>query len=785
MKPLSTATRSTVKTAPFQMCSWVNTILESLFLRPMVFVLLMSLLGGYAGFNLSFKYRFSLALAVSLFSGLLAFHWFEDKKRLISLLLGITAFSGFFSGFVLWNIHESRLPDETEYIGTARICSANCASEGYKNIRLKTDDGESVIYLTDQCYEYGSTLEIEGKISNLVSSGNPGDMDFSRYYRRNGIVRYLDPTDVRLKSSNTWNPVDWGYRLGARLSRTFHQLWEDMTGKETAGFLSAMIAGDDCYLEKEEKNLFQSSNLAHLLVVSGAHIGYLTATLSALFSVYSHNQKKKFLFLAIILTAYGFLCGWSGSVSRSIFSYILTSILVLKGKVSDRLSACSLSAFLILLIDPFAMFSYGVLLSFGATISISIFVHRVENGLKKILHFLPDEMICAFSCFLCAQFGMMPVMISMGNSLSLLNIFVVVLSGFPSECICSLGLVLTLFCVLFPFPAMGRFLFIPVSGLIRLLNLLARVGSFRTFDRFSYARVPLSLLSSVLGLFLVCLLSPGIRRRSAAIISSFGMLAFVLNGLWVRVPICRIYFLDVGQGDGALLCYENRTILIDGGKPGNGETISRVMDSLGISKIDMALISHLDIDHAGGILELWEMGRVHNLYAPFWGESKEMNELRKVCSFLPDEVESVYGGFEIFLDDDVKLSCLWPDLPHDGGNEDSMVLLFTCHNVHVLFTGDIGHETEERLHSPEINDIQVLKVAHHGSRFSTSEAFLSDKKVDAAVISVGYNHYGHPSGEVLERLSGFQIPYYRTDKGGCILLQISGDSWKIGYYFEE
>ena len=133
----------------------------------------------------------------------------------------------------------------------------------------------------------------------------------------------------------------------------------------------------------------------------------------------------------------------------------------------------------------------------------------------------------------------------------------------------------------------------------------------------------------------------------------------------------------------------------------------------------------------------------------------------------------------------MKLSCLWPDLPHDGGNEDSMVLLFTCHNVHVLFTGDIGHETEERLHSPEINDIQVLKVAHHGSRFSTSEAFLSDKKVDAAVISVGYNHYGHPSGEVLERLSGFQIPYYRTDKGGCILLQISGDSWKIGYYFEE
>ena len=784
MKPLSTATSSTFKTAPFQMRSWFRSILESVFLRPMVFILLMSLLGGYMGFYLSSEYRYPIVLTVSLLSAVLALHSFGNKKLLFTLLLGITAFSGFMSGFVLWNKHASRHSEKTEYQGTARICSANCASEGYKNIRLKTDEGESIIFLTDQCYEYGSILEIEGKICPIVPSGNPGDMDFSRYYRRNGVVRYLEPKDVRLKSTNTWKPVDWGYRLGARLSRSFHQLWEDMTGTETAGFLSAMIAGDDCYLEKEEKSLFQKSNLSHLLVVSGAHIGYLTATLSALFSVYSRSRKKKFLFLAVILTMYGFLCGWSGSVSRSVFSYILTSILILKGKVSDRLSACSLSAFLILLIDPFAMFSYGVLLSFGATISISLFVHRVENGLKSILHFLPDEVICAFSCFLCAQFGMMPVMLSMGNSLSLLNILVVILSGFPSECICSLGLVLTLFCILVPLPALGHFLFIPVSGLVRLLDLFARVGSFRTFDRFSYAHIPLTLLSCALGLFLVCLFSPGIRRRGAAFISSCGMLAFILNGLFVRTPLCRIYFLDVGQGDGALLCYENKSILIDGGKPGNGETISSVMDYLGISEIDMALISHLDIDHAGGIIELWEMGRVCHLYAPFWGESQEMRELQMVYSVLPDEVNLLHGGFEILIDEEVNLSCLWPKFPHDGGNEDSMVLLFECREVRVLFTGDIGEETEKRLSIPENESIQVLKVAHHGSRFSSSEAFFANKKIDAAVISVGYNHYGHPSEEVLERLSGLQIPYYRTDEGGCVLLQISGNSWELGYYFD-
>ena len=785
MKPLSTATRSTYKSAPFQMRSWFHLILESVFLRPMVFILLMSLLGGYAGFYLPSEYRLSLVFPFSMLFGFLVIRSLDDKIRLVSLFLGITAFSGFFSGFALWNRHVSSLSHDTDYKGEARICSANCASEGYKNIKLKTEDGESIILLTDQCYEYGSILEIEGKIRPLVPSGNPGDMDFSKYYKRSGIIRYLEVSDIRLKNANTWNPVDWGYRLGARLSSVFHKLWEDMTGKETAGFLSAMIAGDDCYLEKEDKNLFQNSNLAHILVVSGAHIGYLTATLSALFSIYSHKRQKKFLFLAVILTMYGFLCGWSGSVSRSIFSYILTSILMMKGKVSDRLSACALSAFLILLIDPFAMFSYGVLLSFGATISISMFVHRVESNLSRILHFLPDEIICAFSCFLCAQFGMMPVMLMMGNSLSLLNILVVVLSGFPSECICSLGLVLTLICLLLPVPSLGRFLFIPVGGLVQVLNLLARVGSLRTFDRFSYARVPVSLLSFAFGMFLILHLSPGIRRRSAAIASSLGILAFITNSFLIHTPICHIYFLDVGQGDGALLCYDDINILIDGGKPGNGETISGVMDYLGISEIDMALISHLDIDHAGGILELWEKGRVRNLYAPFWGESQEMTELRKVYVLLPDDVNPLYGGFEIFLDNEVKLSCLWPEFPHDGGNEDSMVLLFSCHDVRVLFTGDIGEETEKKLNITEISELQVLKVAHHGSRFSSSEAFFSDKKVDAAVISVGYNHYGHPSEEVLERLSLLQIPYYRTDEGGCILLQISENSWEIGYYFDK
>ena len=76
-------------------------------------------------------------------------------------------------------------------------------------------------------------------------------------------------------------------------------------------------------------------------------------------------------------------------------------------------------------------------------------------------------------------------------------------------------------------------------------------------------------------------------------------------------------------------------------------------------------------------------------------------------------------------------------------------------------------------------------MAHHGSRFSTSDKFLSDKMIDAAVISVGYNHYGHPSGEVLNRLSEHDIPWLRTDERGCVLLSVNENEWDLDYYFSS
>ena len=223
--------------------------------------------------------------------------------------------------------------------------------------------------------------------------------------------------------------------------------------------------------------------------------------------------------------------------------------------------------------------------------------------------------------------------------------------------------------------------------------------------------------------------------------------------------------------------------LIDGGNVGSGKKLLSVMDYLDIPRIDGVLASHLDSDHIGGLIELSLEDRVKQFYSSFWGESSEMAQLSKLYDQMPENVMIIRKGMTLKIDKEVLLHVIWPNEPTNGGNEDSMVILAEIYGTNILFTGDIGAETENAIAQDLPEHIHVLKVAHHGSRFSTSDDFVRSKKIDAAVISVGYNFYGHPSKEVTERLESCDIPYFRTDENGCVLLEVRENGWMIDYYF--
>ena len=232
----------------------------------------------------------------------------------------------------------------------------------------------------------------------------------------------------------------------------------------------------------------------------------------------------------------------------------------------------------------------------------------------------------------------------------------------------------------------------------------------------------------------------------------------------------RIACLDVGQGDGIVVEIENRwNILIDGGSTNKNELgkyqLLPYLKSRGISRLDGIYVSHTDEDHISGVRELLEFVekdltslRIENLILPKWSdiqENKNYQELTKLAEAAGVRVLTVKAGDEIRYGT-VRLKVLWPESTASGKevNEDAMVLEMISKDFKGLFTGDIGMETEKELiQNGCLEDVDFLKTAHHGSRYSTGAEFLEIVRPELAVVSCSAtNTYGHPSPDTLERL---------------------------------
>lgn len=252
----------------------------------------------------------------------------------------------------------------------------------------------------------------------------------------------------------------------------------------------------------------------------------------------------------------------------------------------------------------------------------------------------------------------------------------------------------------------------------------------------------------------------------------------------------EVTFLDVGQGDAIFIrTPQNHQILIDGGP--DSKVLEKVSRELPFwdRDLDMIILTHPEKDHLFGLLEILKSYKVDNIVwsgtdkdtdiDAEWERLKE-NEISKEGAKETDVAagQRIVAGKAVF-------SVLYPfdnssTSSSDGGNDDSLALRLDLGQNSFLFCGDIGFGEEQKMIDSK-SDLaaQVLKVAHHGSKNSTSEKFLQEVKPDLAVIEVGQNSYGHPSGEVLTRLSKSGINTLRTDTNGDIKIVADGNNFSI------
>ena len=266
------------------------------------------------------------------------------------------------------------------------------------------------------------------------------------------------------------------------------------------------------------------------------------------------------------------------------------------------------------------------------------------------------------------------------------------------------------------------------------------------------------------------------------LLGSFGLLTVLLYETAAPKAL-RLIFFDIGQGDALFIETESgRQVLIDTGADGR-RVLQKLADAIPFydNTIDLLVLTHPDLDHIGGTLQVLESYRIGGVLLPY--VTKDMPLLLGIVHALQEQnipVLFAQRGDRVNLDEETVLDILWPpkraEQVFSSGNDVSIVARLRYKNDSFLLTGDIEERGERALVALGSHlSSDVLKIGHHGSKTSTSAEFLQAVRPNLAIISVGENSYGHPNPEVLERLSGMQI--LRTDENGDITLVSKGDSF--------
>ncbi len=243
----------------------------------------------------------------------------------------------------------------------------------------------------------------------------------------------------------------------------------------------------------------------------------------------------------------------------------------------------------------------------------------------------------------------------------------------------------------------------------------------------------------------------------------------------------QLTFVDVGQGDSAFLCTaDGETWLFDGGDDSQYKTeILPFLTNQGIEQLDYAVVSHYHNDHIGGIFQLLKSGKIKTLVLPdYIPDSNAASGLLKNAEATDTAIMYISAGDSLPTSSkDLKISVLHPQkggFSDDNENSNSIVLRLEYFDTSVLLTGDLEEDAEKTLLGQYELESDILKIGHHGSSTSTSDAFLAEVDPVYGIISAGAgNRYGHPHYEVLARLDDNDVMLYRTDLDGDITFFLS------------
>ena len=640
------------------------------------------------------------------------------------------------------------------------------------------------VYLNkEEQIRIGMFLRICGKLEEIPGPRNPGEFDSKQYYGCQKIYYQMKNGEICGKSA------EYSYfgQFLQEIRRKAESILDEAAGAY-AGIFQAMILGERGNLDAETKMQYQMSGIMHILAISGLHISFVGMGFFRLLKKAGAGNGMAGAVSAFLVYTYGMMTGGSVSAMRAVGMFLILVGAGIAGRSYDLLSAMALSAIVLLLDAPAYLYSVSFLLSFGAVIGIGAVTPEICSLLnleKKIAKSLAGSVIVWLIT--------LPIVLCAYGEVSLAGVFLNLLVLPTSGLVLASG-IFALPVGTFAVEIAKKVLF-PGKCVLFFYEKLCEVVGWIPHSTW-IAGSP-KLWQCVMYYVMLAVIFAGLKwgknaagekamRSAAAVI--LVILAVVFLGYHPREGLV-ITCLDIGQGDCCVLEMPGgENFLIDGGSSNKKNTaayqILPYLKNQGIAVLDGIFVSHTDKDHISGIEELLELCaqnlttvRVKNLILPDWNTTGEEYEKMKMLAGQSNiQIQTGREG-NLLKTKEVQIEILAPENGADGSdtNEDGMVMEVHFGKFRGLFTGDIGTETEKKL-MDLMEDVDFLKVAHHGSKYSTCQEFLNVVNPEIAVISCSAkNTYGHPSADTIKRLEdcGAQVEY--TMKSGAITVQTDGD----------
>ncbi|MDO5409240.1 MAG: DNA internalization-related competence protein ComEC/Rec2 [Lachnospiraceae bacterium] len=661
-----------------------------------------------------------------------------------------------------------------------------------KNVEIKKPVMEIRGEKLHVCFEAGENrvrpgqrVVLSGRFSLYPGATNPGAFDYREYCFS---LRIMGRVECSLEQIKLLGDGFWVRESLFLLRGSIREQILRLASQEDAGILICLLTGDKSELDDYWKSLYQESGIIHLLTISGLHISILGMGIFHFLRRVLGGFVGSSLISGLAAGAFCMMAGEGTSMVRAVICFLLFLLAGCLGKSYDLLTAAAVSGILILTEYPLLLFQAGFLMTFGCVLGIGFLLPLGELLFLKeegsaVLRYLQKALLGAFWL----QLFSLPALLWFQGKVSPVGVWINLLTV-PFM---SLVLISACFAV-----AAGYF---SASAGVFLLGASHYILAWYEQVCLFFRKLPFYQLVNgrpcawqiILWLVLSgALLSAGycfVLKKQRKLPFFAGILFFPAALLLLhRLPSDElvIHFLDVGQGDGMIMEIPGgSTFCIDGGSSSQKKLEEYVYEPYlsyaGIDSVDCWLITHPDSDHYSGMYQLLKNDfPIRHILLP---EVFRNSEFAKKLEIL-HPIEYIEGGKTLQIGE-LRLEILHPNVLYqtEDENDASAVVYTNWEGTAMLFTGDMAAGSEpEVLKALRGRKADILKVAHHGSKGSTTAELLKQIAPRAAIISSGKNNrYGHPHRELTERLNEAGIRWWNTAESGCIRIVCKKNAFEV------